>query len=125
MKLRTKYILFIGTLHLVFLGLSFLILKENKVIFIFSEVLVVLSVLLSIGLYRQLVEPLVYLKDGINAIKDRDFNVKFLLTGKQEADELIGVYNQMMDALRSERTSQEAQHFFLEKLIQTSPTGII
>jgi two-component system nitrogen regulation sensor histidine kinase NtrY len=125
MKLRTKYILFIGTLHLVFLGLSFLILKENKIIFIVSEVLVIFSVLIAVGLYRQLVEPLVYLKDGINAIKDRDFNVKFLLTGKQEADELIEVYNQMMDALRDERTRQEAQHFFLEKLIHTSPTGII
>jgi len=125
MRLRTKYTLFIVTLHLVFLGLSFLILKENKVIFIISEVLVILSILTAVGLYRQLVEPLVYLKDGINAIKDRDFNVKFLLTGKQEADELIEVYNQMMDALKDERTRQEAQHFFLEKLIYTSPTGIV
>jgi two-component system nitrogen regulation sensor histidine kinase NtrY len=76
-------------------------------------------------LYRQLIEPITYIKDGINAIKDRDFNVKFLLTGKTEIDELITVYNQMMDALREERTRQEAQHFFLEKLIHTSPTGII
>jgi nitrogen fixation/metabolism regulation signal transduction histidine kinase len=31
----------------------------------------------------------------------------------------------MIDVLRTERTKQEEQHFFLEKLIQTSPTGII
>jgi signal transduction histidine kinase len=31
----------------------------------------------------------------------------------------------MMDTLREERTIQEAQHFFLEKLIDTSPTGIV
>lgn len=40
-------------------------------------------------------------------------------------DKLINVYNQMIDKLREERTRQEQQHFFLEKIIYTSPTGII
>ena len=52
---------------------------------------------------------------GTEAIKDRDFNVKFLTTGKYEMDELINVYNQMMDQLRTERTQQEQQHLFLGK----------
>jgi two-component system nitrogen regulation sensor histidine kinase NtrY len=125
MRLKTKYILFIAILHLTFLGLSYLILKQNKIVFIISEVLIILSVVVSVGLYRQLIQPLSYLKEGINAIKDRDFSVKFLPTGKKEMDELIDVYNEMMDALREERTRQEEQHFFLEKLIHTSPTGII
>jgi two-component system nitrogen regulation sensor histidine kinase NtrY len=125
MRLKTKYILFISILHLSFLGLSYLILKQDKIIFIISEVLIIVSVVISIGLYQQLIQPLSYLKEGINAIKDRDFSVKFLPTGKKEMDELIDVYNEMMDALREERTRQEEQHFFLEKLILTSPTGIV
>ena len=125
MRLKTKYILFIAILHLSFLGLSYLILKQDKLIFIISEVLIIISVVISIGLYQQLIQPLSYLKEGINAIKDRDFSVKFLPTGKKEMDELIDVYNEMMDALREERTRQEEQHFFLEKLIITSPTGIV
>ena len=125
MRLKTKYILFISLLHLAFLGLSYLILKQDKVIFIVSEVIIIVSVVIAINLYQQLIKPLSYLKEGINAIKDRDFNVRFLPTGKGEMDELIDVYNQMMDALREERTRQEEQHFFLEKLIHTSPTGII
>ena len=125
MRLKTKYILFIAILHLSFLGLSYLILKQDKLIFIISEVLIIISVVISIGLYQQLIQPLSYLKEGINAIKDRDFSVKFLPTGKKEMDELIDVYNEMMDALREERTRQEEQHFFLEKLILTSPTGIV
>lgn len=76
-------------------------------------------------LYKQLIQPLKMLADGIEAIKDKDFSVKFLTTGKYEMDELINVYNQMIDQLRVERIKQEEQHFFLEKLIQTSPTGII
>jgi nitrogen fixation/metabolism regulation signal transduction histidine kinase len=62
---------------------------------------------------------------GVDAIKDRDFNVKFVPTGKYEVDQLIGVYNDMMDQLRTERTLQEQQHFFLEKLINTSPMAIV
>src|SRR5882757_4478910 len=65
------------------------------------------------------------LMQGAKAIRDRDFNVKFLETGKYEMDQLIHVYNQMIDQLRTERTKQEQQHLFLEKLIYTSPTGIM
>lgn len=125
MKLKTKYLLFVSGLHLLFLVLSYLTLKDKALLFILSEVLILLSALLAIWLYQQLIEPIEQIKAGINAIQDKDFNVRLLTTGKNEVDELIRVYNRMMDALREERTKQEAQHFFLEKLIATSPTGIV
>ncbi len=90
-----------------------------------SEVVVIVSIVFAWRLYIQLIQPLKTLMQGVDAIKDRDFNVKFLTTGKHEMDQLIDVYNQMMDELRIERTRQEQQHFFLEKLIFTSPTGIV
>lgn len=125
MKLRTKYILFVGISHLVTLVLTFFIFSDNKIFFIASEVLIIFSVFLSWQLYSQLLQPLKTLLQGADAIRDRDFNIKFLPTGKYEMDQLIDVYNAMMDQLRNERTQQEQQHFFLEKLIYTSPTGII
>ncbi|SFD23250.1 PAS domain-containing protein [Chitinophaga sp. CF118] len=125
MRLRTKYILFVVILHLVALVLSYFIFSEHKIFFIISEVFVLISVVISIQLYRQLIMPLKMLMQGVDAIRDRDFNVKFLSTGKHEMDALITVYNHMIDELRKERTRQEQQHFFLEKLIHTSPTGII
>jgi len=125
MKLRTKYILFVVILHLVALTLSWFIFVDNRLFFIVSEVFIICSIVIAWQLYRQLIQPLKMLMQGVEAIKDRDFNVKFLSTGKHEMDQLIDVYNQMMDELRMERTRQEQQHFFLEKLIFTSPTGII
>lgn len=125
MKLRTKYILFVVILHLTALVLAYLIFDTDKIFFIASEVVVLISIIISWQLYRQLIQPLKTLMQGVDAIRDRDFNVKFLSTGKHEIDQLVDVYNQMMDELRSERTRQEQQHFFLEKLILTSPTGII
>ncbi|MBB5394366.1 PAS domain-containing sensor histidine kinase [Mucilaginibacter sp. AK015] len=125
MKLRTKYILFVTILHLLTLGLTFYIFDKDRVFFIISEVFIIVSLVIAVNLYGQLIRPIKMLLQGIEALKDRDFNVKFLPTGKHEVDQLINVYNQMIDELRTERTQQEEQHFFLEKLIYTSPTGII
>jgi len=125
MKLRTKYILFVAIIHAVALAVTWFIFDKDRVFFIIAEVFVIISIVISIRLYNQLIRPIKTLMQGVEAIKDRDFNVKFLSTGKHEVDQLTDVYNQMMDELRTERTRQEQQHFFLEKLIFTSPTGII
>lgn len=125
MKLRTKYFLFVCILHLIALVLTYFIFQFNKVFFIVSEVFIIISLLIAWRLYNELIKPLKTLMQGVDAIRDRDFNVKFVPTGKHEVDQLIGVYNEMIDHLRTERTLQEQQHFFLEKLIYTSPTGII
>jgi len=112
-------------LHLVCLVLSYFIFESHKLLFILAETVILVSIVISLNLYKQLINPLVYLKQGVNAIKDQDFNVKFLATGQKEVDELVDVYNRMIDELRTERTKQQEQHFFLEKLIQTLPTGIV
>jgi two-component system nitrogen regulation sensor histidine kinase NtrY len=125
MKLRTKYLLFVIILHLIALVLTWIIFEQNHIYFIACEIFILISIGISWNLYKQLIQPLKSLMQGVGAIKDRDFNVKFLPTGKYEVDQLIDVYNQMIDQLRMERTLQEEQHFFLEKLILTSPTGII
>ena len=125
MKLRTKYILFVAILHLVTLVLTFFIFRDHPIFFIAAELLILVSVFFAWQLYRELIQPLKTLLQGTEAIRDRDFNIKFLPTGKFEMDQLISVYNAMMDQLRQERLQQEQQHFFLEKLIYTSPTGII
>lgn len=125
MKLSTKFILFIAIIHSVTIALSFYIFQQNKLLFIASEFFILLSLAVCGSLYLELIRPLQLLTRGVDAIRDRDFNVKFVKTGRYEMDKLIGVYNQMIDQLRTERTAQQEQHFFLEKLIQTAPTGIV
>ncbi len=125
MKLQYKFILYIFFIHGIALVLSYFVFEKNKVLFIASEVIILISIGLSWSLYTDLINPLQLLLRGTDAIHDRDFNVRFVPTGKYEMDQLIGVYNSMIDQLKAERTLQEEQHFFLEKLIQTSPTGIL
>ncbi|MCK6692034.1 MAG: ATP-binding protein [Thermoanaerobaculia bacterium] len=121
MKLSAKFILFIAVIHVV----TFYVFRENKILFLVSEFFILLSLAVSWSLYQELIRPLQLLVRGTDAIKDRDFNVKFVKTGKYEMDKLIEVYNEMIDQLRTERTTQQEQHYFLQKLVQTAPTGIV
>lgn len=125
MRLRTKFLLFVIVLHGVALTLSWFVFRENRWLFIVCELLILASLWFSRSLYLQLLRPLKMLTEGAEALKDKDFSVRLLKRGQTEMDALIEVYNHMLDQLRHERTLQEQQHFFLEKLIFTSPTGII
>lgn len=125
MKIRTKFLLFMVVIHSIMIGLSFYIFQENRIYFIVSEVFILISIFIAWQLYNDLIAPIRLLMTGIDAMRDKDFSVKFLKIGKIEMDILIDVYNGMVDQLRHERTKQEQQHYFLEKLVQTSPTGIL
>lgn len=122
---KTKYIAYIAIVHLVLVLLVYQLLFENKPLFIASEVFLLLSAGMSIVLYNNFMQPIQFVKSGIEAIKDKDFSIKFVPTGKGEVDVLIEVYNMMIDQLREERIKLNEQHFFLEKLIEASPISII
>jgi nitrogen fixation/metabolism regulation signal transduction histidine kinase len=122
---KAKYISYITALHLVLIFLVYRILYQDKVLFIASEAFLLLSVIVSIQIYRNFMQPIEFVRSGIEAIKDKDFSIKFVPTGKGEVDTLIEVYNLMIDQLREERTRLHEQHYFLEKLIAASPISIV
>jgi two-component system nitrogen regulation sensor histidine kinase NtrY len=122
---RSKYTAYMVMLHLVLILLVYKLLSQDKVLFIASEVFLFLSIIMSVQLYRNFMQPIEFVRSGIEAIKDKDFTIKFVPTGKGEVDTLIEVYNLMIDQLREERTRLNEQHFFLQKLIAASPISII
>jgi len=125
MKIKFKFILFIAILHAIFLALSVPLLQISPWLFLLSEAVIMGSVTISITIYRQFVKPLDLISAGIESIKDKDFGMKFVKVGQYELDNLIDVYNNMIDQLREERIHQQEQHFFLQKLIESSPSGVI
>lgn len=125
MSLKFKYFFFIGLLHIVLVVLTYLLLKDKIWYFIASESLIILSLFLSYKLYQAFIGPINLLHSGTDAIKDADFSIKYLKTGSFEVDKLVDVYNQMIDRLRQERTSMSEQSFFIQKLIEVTPLGII
>ena len=125
MKLRLKFILFISVLHIILILLSLRLLKEYKLLFIGIEILILISLVVSIYMYKSFIRPLNLISAGIESLKDKDFNTKFVEVGQREMDDLIDVYNRMIDELRNERVKIKEQHYFLNKLIDASPAGII
>ncbi|MEW5923842.1 MAG: ATP-binding protein [Candidatus Zixiibacteriota bacterium] len=125
MKLRHKFITFAVLIHVLFLGLSILLIEQSRYLFLIIEVFIIASLVITIHLYRAFLKPLNLLTAGIESIKDREFNTTFLKTGQHELDQLIDVYNQMIEQLRNERVKQREQHFFLERLIEVTPIGVI
>lgn len=93
--------------------------------FIVCEALLVLSIFLFIYFYKTIFRPFKLLNAGVESISDKDFSMKFLPVGQRELDKLIEVFNKMIEHLRLERTKTTEKNFFLEKLIEASPAGII
>lgn len=125
MKLRYKFVIFTTLLHLIIITLSLKLIDENKILFLAVELLILISVGVSIHLYKSFIRPLNLIVSGIESIKDQDFNTKFIKVGQFEMDQLINIYNRMINQLREERVKQQEQHYFLDKLIKASPSGII
>ena len=125
MRLRSKFIIFIALIHFIIIMLSLNLIDEHKFLFLAVELLILVSLGISFHLYKAFIRPLNLISTGIETIKDRDFNTKFVKVGQMEMDQLIGVYNRMIDQLRDERVKQQEQHYFLDLLIKASPSGII
>ena len=125
MSLRFKYFAFITVLHIIITGLLYYIFQERKIYFICTEIIILISLYISYRLYALFTKPFEILEAGKNAILDEDFTIKYNPTGTSETDGLIGVYNNMIERLRTEKTRSEEQSYFLENLIDNSPLGMI
>ena len=125
MTLRLKFILAVGLLHGVLVALAFSLRTTNPVLFGAAEVLLVVSGVLTYQLYRGFVRPFQLIAAGTEAIRAGDFTLKFVPVGQHEMDQLIGVYNAMIDHLRHERVQQHEKSYLLQQLIDASPAGIL
>lgn len=125
MKLRSRFLFFVVIVHAIMTLMAILVYQIGVYWFLACEALILVSVYVTTQLYKAHVKPLNMLASGIETLKEKDFSLTFNKTGHYEMDLLIDVFNSMIKQLREERIQVNEQHFFLEKLIQASPAGII
>ncbi|MFD1871779.1 sensor histidine kinase [Hymenobacter bucti] len=123
--MRLKLLLFLLPLYAVLITLAAQARTTNAALFIACEVVLLGSLGLAWQLYRGFMQPIRLIEAGTAALQAQDFNLKFRPVGQPGLDQLIEVYNDMLDALRQERVSQHEQSVLLERLIQASPAGIL
>ena len=125
MSLRSKIILYLVVIHLIWAAMAVLVFHQNRVWLLVVELFFAVSVLFGVLLVRAFFVPLQLIQTGAELMNERDFTCAFVETGQAEMDELIRVYNRMIEALREERLKLTEKHYFLQELINASPAGIV
>lgn len=124
MSLRVKFIVYLALVHL-FAALVFFLMEEQRGWLLAVEVFFALSLATGIRLIQHFWVPLDLIRTGAELIEERDFTSKFIEVGQPEMDQLIRIYNRMIDQLREERTRLQEQHYFMDKILASAPSGIV
>lgn len=125
MSLRKKIILYLFIIHLLLAGVALLVLWKNRLWLLPVELLFVVSILIGVKLVQSFFGPLDLIRTGTQFMQEKDFTSRFQKVGQPEMDELIDVYNRMIDHLREERLRVREQHYFLDKILTASPSAIL
>jgi nitrogen fixation/metabolism regulation signal transduction histidine kinase len=125
MSLRLKFILYLVIIHLLFAGVAVYLLLQDRLWLLVVEAVFVASLAAGLRLIRGLFGTIELVQTGAQFISDGDFTARFREVGQKEMDQLIHIYNRMIDHLREERTRLQEQHFFLDRVLTASPSGIV
>ncbi len=125
MSIKWKFILW-GLFFYLSVGCTLILLLDiNNWYFVVGEAFLVISVILFILLYNQLVKPIGTVSSAINLLKEKDFSTRLSPVKQKEIDQLVDVYNTMSEQLHKERVEHEEKNLFLDKLINASPSAIL
>lgn len=125
MNLRRRAIAYLVVLHAIFAALAVYLFLDNPFWLIAIEAVFALSLIVGMHLWREMHRHLGLTAEGLRLIRDEEFTSRFLPVGQPEIDELIGIYNRMVDHLRDERVRVAEQHQFLSRVLHVSPSGIV
>ncbi len=125
MKFKYQLLLLVLSLNLILFILVVLLFREQNMLFIIGEIVLLISTVFSVRIIRKTTKPIDLITAGTEFIKENDFNTKFASSNNSELDSMMQVYNQMIEKLRNERILQKEQYHFLDKIIKASPSGII
>lgn len=125
MNIKWQYGLFTALILAGLSVLSFMMFRETLWQLVLAEGLIVVLILLGLNIYTKIFRPLDQLKVGSEALSHHDFSNKMRYTDSPEMNNLVSVYNNMIENIRKERVFQQEQHYFLHSLIDALPVGIL
>ncbi|MDH3784504.1 MAG: PAS domain-containing protein, partial [Acidobacteriota bacterium] len=125
MTLRLKILTYLIALHLLLGVAVYFLAKSSPWWVVGAEITLVISVVVFYRLLRAFLLPLDMIRTGTELIREREFGSYFRHVRHPEMDQLIDIYNRMVDQLREERLKLEEQNLFLEKVMEASPAGVI
>ena len=125
MTQRTRFTVYLITVHVLLAAAGVVLLLQNPVWLLIFEAIFVISAATGITLTRRMFSTVGQAAVGSQLIRDGEFTSRLLPVGQPELDELIGVFNRMVDHLRDQRTQLQEQQHFLADVLRVSPAGIL
>ncbi len=80
---------------------------------------------MTVSIFLSSLKPISSIGSNLSLLKEGDFSITMVKTKNREVNDVIEVYNSMINRLREERLSVREKNQFLDLLIESSPMGII
>ena len=125
LSLRWRLIVYLLLLHALLAGLAVFLLRQDTLWLFAIELVFAITLGAGLVLTRNIFRTFALSREGSQLLREHEFTSRFRAVGQPEIDALIAVYNDMADHLREERTRLQEQHYFLSRILQVSPLGIL
>jgi nitrogen fixation/metabolism regulation signal transduction histidine kinase len=93
--------------------------------FFVMEVLIAVSIVVGVRMVRMALQPIDLIQDSKVALRDRAFGSRMKPFNVTELDELVDVFNALMEELHAEQLKLGEQKGFFDKLLVATPIGIV
>lgn len=99
--------------------------RSQPIRFLALELMLIVLGVMGYKLISDLFRPLELLADSTKRLNEQEFTTRLAPLGHQETDQLIEVYNKMIESLRQQRIFNQEQAHFLQKIVQSTQSAIV
>src|SRR5574344_1201862 len=125
MRLRGWFILLtllVGIILVLLIVQSFV---PRSYLFYIVEGLVAVTIIYLFFFYRQVINPIRAIGNGMELLKEQDFSSRLRHVRQKDADRIVDVFNRMITQLKDERLHVRETNQFLDLLINASPLSVV
>lgn len=121
---RTFFLLTSLLLLLIIVAVFSPLLPEDT-LFWAVEVLSLIALILLAVFYKKTITPLRTIRSSMQLLREQDFNSRLRKVGEPETDEVVTVFNRMMEQLKEGSLKLRERNHFLDMLVDASPMGVV
>ncbi|MFZ6731144.1 sensor histidine kinase [Undibacterium sp. Ji42W] len=125
MSLKRRLLAYLFFIHGIFLVLAFSFYLSQPLLIICVELGLACSLALGIYLLNKVLQPLDFAQQFHDLLQDENYASRIKGDSNKEINELVVLFNRMLEALYKERLELGEQRGFLDRLLEATPTAVI
>jgi two-component system, NtrC family, nitrogen regulation sensor histidine kinase NtrY len=125
MKLAHRLLVYLLALHLLFFAFSWVLFVDTPALFLVVEVLLLVSFFGGLWLVRRALQPLGYTRRFHELLQDQHYAARLEPSDDPELQELLRLFNRMLDTLHQERLLAGEQQGFFAPLLEATPVAVL